>query len=153
MDFEGHRYSGPKVREPEVDPTAADAVEDFFVLLRRMSDYFTQTCAAFDLTPQPGAVLRGLSAPSPMRELARRLGMDASNLTGVVDRLEERGLVERRADPADRRVRQLALTDDGEQLRRALEARLMSAPPLLAGLDEEQRRTLRDLLRRAAAAT
>lgn len=152
MEMEGHRYSAPGVREPGVDPIAADAVEDFFILLRRMSEYFAQTCAAFDLTPQPGAVVRALSAPSPMRELARRLGMDASNLTGVVDRLEERGLVERRPDPGDRRVRQLALTPEGERLRRALEARLMSAPPLLAGLSAGQRRALRDLLHHAATA-
>ncbi len=85
-----------------------------------------------------------------MRELARSLHIDASNLTSLVDRLEERGLVRRRPDPDDRRIRQLVLTDDGLRLRHALNARLMSDPPLLAGLDDTERQQLQGLLTRAA---
>jgi DNA-binding MarR family transcriptional regulator len=88
-----------------------------------------------------------------MRELARSLNIDASNLTGLVDRLEQRGLVRRFADPKDRRVRQLALTQQGVQLRQTLNARLTNNPPLLAGLDTEQRRQLQALLTQAAATT
>jgi DNA-binding MarR family transcriptional regulator len=53
----------------------------------------------------------------PMRMLAARLGYDASNLSVLADRLERRGVVERRPDPADRRVKALALTPAGERLR------------------------------------
>jgi DNA-binding MarR family transcriptional regulator len=61
-------------------------------------------------------VLRRLrhQGPSPMRRLAEHMHCEASNLTGLVDRLEARGLVERRPDPGDRRVRLLALTQAGE---------------------------------------
>ena len=60
-------------------------------------------------------VLRRLRhhGPTPMRRLAEQMKCEASNLTGLVDRLESRGLVERRPDPGDRRVRLLALTDEG----------------------------------------
>ena len=63
-------------------------------------------------------VLRRLRhhGPSPMRRLAEQMNCEASNLTGLVDRLERRGLVERRPDPGDRRVRVLALTEGGEAL-------------------------------------
>lgn len=66
-------------------------------------------------------VLRRLRhhGPTPMRRLAERMNCEASNLTGLVDRLETRGLVERRPDPADRRVRLLALTDEGNRVSQA----------------------------------
>jgi DNA-binding MarR family transcriptional regulator len=150
---DGHHYAATEGMPPGVDLVSCRAVESFFVLFARMSRYYSATCESFDLTPQLGTVVRGLVSPSPMRELARELHLDASNLTGLVDRLEQRGLVERRPDPADRRVKQLVLTARGTALRDALNTRLMSDPPLLAGLDEDQRTDLCALLSRAAAAT
>ena len=88
--------------------------------------------------------------PSPMNELAELLVCDASNVTGIADRLEARGLVERRSVGADRRVKTLALTPAGVELR-ARVADLMSEPPAaIASLSAEDQRTLRDILRRAA---
>jgi len=88
--------------------------------------------------------------PSPMNELAELLVCDASNVTGIADRLEARGLVERRSVGADRRVKTLALTPAGVELR-ARVADLMSEPPAaIAALSAEDQRTLRDILRRAA---
>src|SRR2546425_967672 len=55
-----------------------------------------------------------------MRELAERLKSDPSNVTGVIDRLETRGLVQHRPDPADRRIKALALTSAGAKLRERL---------------------------------
>jgi DNA-binding MarR family transcriptional regulator len=88
--------------------------------------------------------------PSPMSGLAELLVCDASNVTGIADRLEARGLVERRSVGADRRVKTLALTPAGVELRaRVLD--LMSEPPAaIAALSAEDQRTLRDILRRAA---
>ncbi len=149
---EGHPYPPLEPDAPGVDPVAACAVEAFFTLFACMHGYYARVCESFDLTPLLGTVLRGLAEPTPMRGLARSLHMDASNLTGLVDRLEDRGLVQRRPDPGDRRIRQLVLTDEGVRLRQMLNARLMSDPPLLAGLDDEQRRQLRALLTRSAAA-
>jgi DNA-binding MarR family transcriptional regulator len=95
--------------------------------------------------------LRMLDAeePLPMSALAERLFCDASNVTGLVDRLEARGLVERQPGEADRRVKGLTLTPDGVELRKqALE--IMSEPPAaIAALSEADQRALRDLLARA----
>ena len=86
----------------------------------------------------------------PMHDLARRLEADASNVTGLADRLERLGLVERRADPADRRVRVLALTPLGVRTREEV-LRLMNEPPAaFAALPPEDHVTLRDIMRRAA---
>src|SRR5256886_16912484 len=87
--------------------------------------------------------------PLPMSSLAERLFCDASNVTGIADRLEARGLVERRSAEGDRRVKALTLTRDGVELRgRVLE--IMSEPPAaIAALSTAGQRTLRDVLRRA----
>ncbi len=61
----------------------------------------------------------GRHGPSPMRRLAEQMNCEASNLTGLVDRLERRGLVTRLNDPDDRRVRLLALTPDGKAVSHA----------------------------------
>ena len=86
--------------------------------------------------------------PLPMRKLAQKLKCEPSNVTGIVDRLEARGLVARRPDPADRRVKLAAATDEGLRVARDLREGLRFAREPLAGLSDEERRSLRDLLRR-----
>src|SRR6476620_12771854 len=60
----------------------------------------------------------------PMRRLAEVLQCDASNVTGLIDRLEERGIVERRPSSADRRVKVVQLTPTGSRLRAQLLQRM-----------------------------
>jgi DNA-binding MarR family transcriptional regulator len=107
--------------------------------------------AEFDITPPQLMTLRRLEAdrPVPMSEVARWLACDASNVTGIVDRLEARGLVERRTVPHDRRVKALALTDKGVAVQRELEARMAEAPPELVALSRAEQLALRDILRSA----
>jgi len=89
--------------------------------------------------------------PLPMSALADLLFCDASNVTGIADRLEARSLVERRSAGGDRRVKVLALTPAGTEVR-ARVSELMSEPPAaIAALSEDDQRALRDILRRAAA--
>lgn len=102
----------------------------------------------FNLTPQQAMALRHLGDAAPMRELADNLGCDASYITGIADSLEARGLVERRPDPADRRVKQLVMTEEGAVLQAQLQARLLEDSPVLAGLSEEERETFHGLLRK-----
>ena len=87
--------------------------------------------------------------PLPMSALAERLFCDASNVTGIADRLEARGLVERQSAEGDRRVKALTITPAGVRLRsRVME--LMSQPPeAIAALSESDQRALRDILARA----
>ena len=112
---------------------------------------FQAACAEHELTkPQAGALLQlDPARPIPMSGLAGALMCDASNVTGLVDRLEDRGLVERQSDPRDRRIKMLALTPAGARVRRELDARLGNPPPGLAALSPAEQRALRDLLRRA----
>jgi DNA-binding MarR family transcriptional regulator len=81
-----------------------------------------------------------------MRTLARRMNYDASNLTTVVDRLELRGVVERRAHPHDRRVKALALTAEGDRLRAAFWHDFVTDPGPLGPLGESELRNLARLL-------
>jgi DNA-binding MarR family transcriptional regulator len=112
---------------------------------------WTATAAEFELSPpQAMALLRlDLAEGMPMRQLACALHCDNSNVTGIVDRLEDRGLVERRVDAADRRVKRLVLTGAGATLREELRLRLTQPPEPLQRLSPAEQRTLRDLMRRA----
>jgi MarR family transcriptional regulator, organic hydroperoxide resistance regulator len=87
--------------------------------------------------------------PIPMRELAGELHCDPSNITGIVDRLGDRGLVVRGSAPGDRRVKTLMLTEEGAALRMRLLDQLSEPPPGLGRLSLAEQRRLHDLLRRA----
>src|SRR3954466_15319919 len=76
--------------------------------------------------------------PVPMRELALALACDNSNVTGIVDRLEARGLVERPAAPHDRRGRGAVVTAAGADLRRQVKARMDEPPEHLKRLTPEE---------------
>jgi DNA-binding MarR family transcriptional regulator len=79
--------------------------------------------------------------------LSRRMLVTAGNLTGLVDRAERDGVVERRADPRDRRVSRVFLTPKGRELiLQVLPAHARHVGELLAGLDASERRELRRLL-------
>jgi MarR family transcriptional regulator, organic hydroperoxide resistance regulator len=112
---------------------------------------FIAVCREFDLTPPQILTLQHLDTEiaKPMSELAKLLACDASNITGITDRLEERGLVERRNSPGDRRVRMLVLTEAGATLRDEADRIYGEPPQELAELPLADQRTLRDMLRRA----
>ena len=88
-------------------------------------------------------------SPLPMSALAERLLCDASNVTGIADRLEARGLVERRAGEGDRRVKTLALTPAGSELRDRVHELMAEPPAAILALAPADQRALRDILRRA----
>ena len=122
-----------------------------FGLLMRGRARFFEIAAEFDLSPIQAHVLNVLdeTGPLPMHAVADRLHCDASNVTGLVDRLEDRGLIERRAAAHDRRVKIVALTEEGGRLRERLSRRMFEPPSAIAGLSVQDQRTLRDVLRRA----
>jgi DNA-binding MarR family transcriptional regulator len=88
--------------------------------------------------------------PVPLRQLAGRLHCDPSNVTLLSDRLEEKGIAERRPHPDDGRIRTLVLTPAGEAVRRRLLEHVQQHSPL-AALDPGQQRQLQDLLAIALA--
>ncbi len=78
-----------------------------------------------------------------MSELASRRGMAMNSATALVDRLSQAGLLERRPDPADRRVVRVGVTDEGRRLREAISARRRAEyERLLASLSPEELQTL-----------
>ena len=112
--------------------------------------HFERAAASFDLTKQQSHTLHVLTndGPRSMSELAEILACDASNVTGLIDRLEARELVERHSVPNDRRMRMLAVTPAGARLYRRLAARVAEAPPAIAALPQEEQRQLRGMLTR-----
>jgi DNA-binding MarR family transcriptional regulator len=81
--------------------------------------------------------------PRPMRALADTLCCDASMATWLVDRLEERGLVERRTPPSDRRVKTIVLTPLGIKTRQRLRESIYEPPDALLDLDIPSLESLR----------
>ena len=101
-----------------------------------------------ELNPGEMRTLEALAddGPQPMGALARLLQCDASNVTWLADRLESRGFVERRSDPADRRVKTLALTDAGHAAQQKAHDQWRTPPAPLLALSTAELRTLRDLM-------
>ncbi|MFF4396638.1 MarR family winged helix-turn-helix transcriptional regulator [Streptomyces sp. NPDC001480] len=136
-----------KTRRP--DELTMEVVELIGDVVSRFYADYEEAAGEHALTGAQARLLSLLSLePLPMRKLAQKLKCEPSNVTGIVDRLENRGLVERRPDPADRRVKLAAATDEGRRVARDLREGLRFAREPLAGLSDEERLALRDLLRR-----
>ncbi|MBT3151308.1 MarR family transcriptional regulator [Streptomyces sp. CHD11] len=130
------------------DALTLEVVELIGSVVARYHEEYEEAAAGHSLTGAQARLLSLLSLePLPMRKLAQRLKCEPSNVTGIVDRLETRGLVERRPDPADRRVKLAAATAEGRQVARSLRESLRFAREPLAGLSEGERVALRDALR------
>ncbi|MER5845755.1 MarR family transcriptional regulator [Streptomyces sp. NPDC002012] len=131
------------------DPLTLEVVELIGTVVARYYEEYDEAAAAHSLTGAQARVLGLLSLePMPMRKIAQKLKCEPSNITGIVDRLETRGLVERRPDPADRRVKLAAPTERGARTAQQLRDSLTFAREPLAELSDGDRAMLRDLLRR-----
>ncbi|WP_433571282.1 MarR family winged helix-turn-helix transcriptional regulator [Streptomyces sp. CA-251247] len=134
---------------PRTDPLTVEVVDLIGSVVARYYTEYEQVAAQHSLTGAQARVLGLLTLePMPMRRIAVKLKCEPSNITGIVDRLESRGLVERRPDAHDRRVKLAAPTDDGLETARRLRESLDFAREPLAQLTDEERTVLRDLLRR-----
>ena len=112
------------------------------------------TLRPHELTPQQVWLLAELpeEGGAPIGTLADAMQCHSSNVTGMVDRLEARGLVRRQPDTSDRRVKLVALTPEGQRLRGKM-MEIARRPPevLVERLDSEQLQTLSELLAKACA--
>ncbi|WP_261565385.1 MarR family winged helix-turn-helix transcriptional regulator [Frankia gtarii] len=106
----------PTTSEPPLD--GAPRLEDALVQFAHLIDHlFADASRGLGLTPQQVQLLCELiRGPVGMTELTGILHVERSSLTGLVDRVEHRGLVRRVRNRADRRVIQVALTAKGTQL-------------------------------------
>ncbi|MBO8198761.1 MarR family winged helix-turn-helix transcriptional regulator [Streptomyces smyrnaeus] len=131
------------------DALTVEVAELIGTVVARYHEEYELAAAEHALTGAQARVLALLARePAPMRQLARHLKCEPSNVTGIVDRLESRGLVERRPDPADRRVKIAAATEEGRATAARLRGELDFAGEPLQGLTLAERRLLRDLLKR-----
>ena len=106
-------------------------------------------CQEFDLTLPQAHLLRSLTPATPMKMngLAEALHCDASNITGLVDKLEARGIIQRQADRADRRVKMIALTQAGIRFRAKLLERLSQPSSAITCLSLTDKRALRRIVK------
>jgi DNA-binding MarR family transcriptional regulator len=120
-------------------------------LLHTQKYWLNQIADDLGLTLQMAKALHEIPVTGSvtMKELADELWCDASNATGIIDRLEARGLVERRPSERDRRLKCVVLTTAGKRLRRKIEERFNESPPAIAALSDADKRTLREILDRA----
>ncbi|MFJ6214678.1 MarR family winged helix-turn-helix transcriptional regulator [Streptomyces sp. NPDC092296] len=131
------------------DPLTLEVVDLMARLVSVFHKEYDEAAAARSLTGAQAKVLALLRrGPLPMRRIAQTMSCEPSNITGIVDRLEARGLVTREADPQDRRVKLVAVTEAGRTASEELRESLDFAREPLAALGEEERALLRDLLRR-----
>jgi len=142
---------------PDVPPTedadtfqaGQEALFLSLTLADRLRARYSTIAESLDLTTAQAKALTVLQAdrPLPMRALAKLIHQDPSNLTGVVDRLEERGLIERRGSTDDRRVKGLLITPAGLALADTFRTQLGADLGPLAGIAPERILALRDILR------
>lgn len=110
---------------------------------------FTIAAASENLTASQGKTLTVLRrGPVAMRALADILACDASNVTGIINRLEKRGLVRREPSALDRRVTNLVITPEGERVTNAIRAKMRTTQEGLNRLSAEERDQLGALLDR-----
>lgn len=142
----------PPSPSPEPTTPLSYAVIQLLVAMSgRLSQHFTVRAAELGLSAAEGKVLLALEPDAilSMRALARRLGYDASNLTGIIDKLEDRGAVQRQPDPSDRRVKNIVPTGEGARIRNGLAQRLRGDAGPVSALTEPELHDLRALLIRA----
>ena len=134
-------------------PASPPALDAWQLLLQF---FFTQRsqlpplAAELELSPAQCHLLHLIEPgrPIPMGQLAETLACDASNVTGLVNRLESRGLVRRRPSEGDRRIRVLVLTPTGSRLRQLLVERMTTPPVALARLSAREQQALVRILKR-----
>lgn len=154
-----------KLARPTHPPRAAEAAEPaqeqrahlteelaqtFFDLLIRHRAGFQGTVAQTGLSVTQLHTLQSLAdQPMTMRELAKAAFCEPSNLTGVIDKLEARGLVARKAATDDRRIKKVSLTRAGTTFRKRLLDRFREPAPWMAKLSVQDQTQLLEILRRA----
>jgi DNA-binding MarR family transcriptional regulator len=130
---------------PELAERLTEQVSE---LGRRLTAFRDEQTSALGLTVAQAQLLRILDAPLAMNQIASRLHCDASNITGIVDRLEARELVTRAVKPGDRRIKVIVLTAEGKRIRKKVAA-MASSVPGLSRLTKSEQRALDDVLTKA----
>lgn len=125
-----------------------DILDGLTTLVKRAGTIGQSIAASFAVGPPDLLALFKLEGGLPMKELAQRMGCDASFITAVADTLEKRGFVRREPSQRDRRVKNLVLTPEGVTAKERLMAQLAAKMPWCYALNEEERQCFLGLLRK-----
>lgn len=149
-----HSVSAPKSKRAKAPAPEGDTAREAWQLLAGLvyPPPFLEIARELGLRPASFGALRMLDQPRTMSEIAAVLHCDNSNVTGIVDGLEEKGLATRRPSEADRRVKLIELTAAGRKVQARLTRAVAKPPAWVERLSEADRRALRDLLQRALEA-
>jgi MarR family transcriptional regulator, organic hydroperoxide resistance regulator len=147
----------PVQSEPDSSPSQRNAelgevAGCFFELIGNIIGQAEQLAHRLNIPTPFLKVLQALDCPMPMKELGKRMHCDPSFVTLVADTLEKRGLARREPHPADRRVKNIVLTSDGEALKHRVETELAARMPWNRALDESERAQLLALIRKMLSA-
>lgn len=129
-----------------------DILDTFGDLVKQLGAISHSMAADFGIASSDLLALFKLDGALPMKELAQRMGCDASFVTVVADALERHGLVRREPSQRDRRVKNLVLTPEGIAVKKRLMDELADRMPWCFGLDDTQRQCFLTLLRKIVAA-
>jgi DNA-binding MarR family transcriptional regulator len=133
----------------QIDTEILDAMGELITVLIGRGEKIAQRFGI------PAFCLKALHVLNPsmaMRDVGKHLHCDPSFVTAIADLLEKRGLAQREASLADRRVKNLVLTDEGIGLREKVEREFMAAMPWNGALDNDERTCLLALIRKMTAA-
>ena len=125
---------------------ATDAWRRIFDFVVATAGHRNKVLARLGLTPNDARALSSLDpvVGRTMRSLANEWEIDASTATWIVDRLETKGLAERRSHATDRRVKLVILTPAGTQTKDQLRVGTYAPPPELLVMDNDDLAALRD---------
>jgi len=125
-----------------------EVADCFFELMGNIVGQAEQLAQRFGIPAPFIKALHTLECPMAMKELGKRMHCDPSFVTLVTDMLEKRGLAFREPHPADRRVKNIVLTDEGLALKQAVEAEITARMPWNQALTDEERAQLLALIRK-----
>jgi DNA-binding MarR family transcriptional regulator len=138
--------------QPQRDQQAWEVADGFFQLIGNIIGQGEQLAQHLAI---PGSFIKALhtmDCPIAMKDLGKRMHCDPSFVTLVADMLEKRGLARREPHPADRRIKNLVLTDDGLELKRRVEQEIIARMPWSRALDDTERAQLLALIRKMLGA-
>jgi DNA-binding MarR family transcriptional regulator len=140
--------SDPTISKPEIEPFRGIGFM-LSSLGHAVSNRFGLIIGPYQLEPREFALLRRISVAegSTQQAIGEMLGVPASRMVALIDSLQERGLLERRLSPSDRRARALHLTEAGRiRLSQATEAAIEFERTIAQDLSDEQRQELATML-------
>jgi len=129
----------------KLDQDIFDAMTEFMHHLIQCGEQLSQR---YDVPVSAIKALRRLDMPVSMKDLGQRLHCDPSFVTMIADVLEQRGLAKREPNPADRRIKNLALTDHGLEIKTLLEREVLGRMPWTHALDRSEREQFLELIRK-----